>query len=338
MTIHTLYLQNKGATAREDRQLIEDLFIVERVLDETGLIVTAVGGGSYGISVSPGRCAIKGDTNANQGMYRMFSDVAEARTHVAPVTNPRIDLIGARVYDLTEVLSGPDQGDIEIIQGTPTVGATLANLSGAPGQGGGPVIPASTMPMYYVRVPTTGGLTAADLLDVRPRTKGRSIIATEEVLTNVAYGLMATPDRVPSVVVPADALVYVEFQGMMKNTNNSAGRAAIFIGTNQLKIAADTQAAPVVQEAAGNQALNVYRPISSAAFGLSSSAISDATAYTGDVTTGQVVASHTGAGASGVCVIDNLAAGTYDFSVQWKATAGSVTAKNRRLKVWIVPF
>ena len=40
----------------------------------------------------------------------------------------------------------------------------------------------------------------------------------------------------------------------------------------------------------------------------------------------------------GECIIRNLAAGTYDFSVQFKATAGSVTVKERALTVAVEGF
>jgi hypothetical protein len=66
----------------------------------------------------------------------------------------------------------------------------------------------------------------------------------------------------------------------------------------------------------------------------------DLTAYTGDVTTGQALVGYgqqTGGspagGVGGLCVIEGLPAGTYTISIQYKATSGSVTAKNRRLKV-----
>ncbi len=40
----------------------------------------------------------------------------------------------------------------------------------------------------------------------------------------------------------------------------------------------------------------------------------------------------------GPCDIDNLPAGTYTVSVQFKASSGSVTASNRRLRVQVISF
>jgi hypothetical protein len=176
--------------------------------------------------------------------------------------------------------------------------------------------------------------------------RGKSVIATEESRTNTAYGLLSTPDRVSGVTLPTDGLLFIAFQGMWKESVGSAARAAIFLGSNQLQYANDrTNAAPVVSETALIGTANTYKPISSypgGVYGVSG----DATAYTGDVTTGQVVgvainSGWTGNNATsatgGICVV-RAAAGSYDVSVQFKASSGSVTAKNRSLHVWTQGF
>lgn len=161
---------------------------------------------------------------------------------------------------------------------------------------------------------------------------GATNITTEEARTNVAYGTLTTPDQVTGIVMPTDGLICVAFQAMWKESVVGAARAAIFIGTNQLKLASNSAAAPVVQETAHGAPSSIYKPLTSATFGLDGSSGSG-TAYTGDVTTGQVLG-----GTSSGYVSVFAAAGTYDVSVKFNATSGSVTAKNRVLRVWTKAF
>lgn len=172
--------------------------------------------------------------------------------------------------------------------------------------------------------------------------RGKSIIATTESRTNTAYGKLTTPDQVTGVVLPTDALIAVGFQATWQESVNDAARAAIFVGATQLKIAAENvSAAPAVQEAACGQAAATDGVVASGPGGLAGAATgSGGLAYTGDVTTGQVLGVIPAAGTTaggGPCYIF-AAAGTYDISVQFKASSGSVTAKNRKLWVWTVGF
>ena len=183
--------------------------------------------------------------------------------------------------------------------------------------------------------------------------RGKSIIATEESRTNTAYGTLTTPDQVTGVVLPTDGLIVVVFQAMWKASVASAGSAALFIGANQAKVVSIGEAAPQAQEAVSPSTVNSYSLLASGSVGLvgCSQAV---VAYTGHVTTGQVVGI-TGAGdggtggarfrtgaflntlgpedfACGVCKLF-AAAGTYTVSCQFKSTSGSVTVKERKL--WV---
>jgi hypothetical protein len=60
-------------------------------------------------------------------------------------------------------------------------------------------------------------------------------------------------------------------------------------------------------------------------------------AYTGDVTTGQLLGRNLAATLMGLAVVF-AAAGTYDVSIQFKSASGSVTAKERKLWVEAVSF
>jgi hypothetical protein len=156
--------------------------------------------------------------------------------------------------------------------------------------------------------------------------RGKSIIATTESRTNVAYGTLATPDKVAGLVLPTDGLIFVSYQATWQESVLGAARAAIFIGANQLKTWL-TGAAPAAQETqVANVGAATDTPLITIPQGLNSSGNA---AYTGDVTTGQSI---------GVTGPIKAAAGTYDISVQFKSTSGSVTAKNRELRVWSMGF
>lgn len=159
--------------------------------------------------------------------------------------------------------------------------------------------------------------------------RGKSIVAAEESRTNVAYGLLGTPDRVSSLVLPTDGLIFISFSGMFKSSGASTGSAAIFIGSNQLK-SDQSGTAPAITEDT-TQGTNAYHHIATYTHGL---AVSGGV-WTGDVTTGQTIGY--GGAQGSICAVF-AAAGTYDISIQFKASSGSVTAKERKLWVWTAEF
>lgn len=166
--------------------------------------------------------------------------------------------------------------------------------------------------------------------------RGKSIVSATESRTNTAYGLLATPDQVTGIVLPTDGLIAVAYQATWQESVSGAANAAIFVGTNQLKIASTSTGAPsTVPPSAGiGGTAATNRPLFSQGSGLGS--INTGAAYTSDVTTGQAI---------GVATVNNgdvcyifADADTYDISIQFKASSGSVTAKNRKLWVWTIGF
>jgi hypothetical protein len=177
--------------------------------------------------------------------------------------------------------------------------------------------------------------------------RGKSVIASTGTRTNAAYGALSDgPDQVSGLVVPADGIVLVSFQAYWSESVDAAARAAIFIGSNQLKVSQVGTAATAVQEAANSGAANIAQPIASTWFGLSSGGNTAlATGHATPATTGTAVAIHNAGGtdqstafAGGLLVIEDLPAGTYDISVQWKASSGTVSALNRKLKCRVEAF
>jgi hypothetical protein len=162
--------------------------------------------------------------------------------------------------------------------------------------------------------------------------RGKSIIATTESRTNTAYGTMPTPDQV-TVALPTDGLIAVAYQATWQESVQSAANAAIFIGANQLRLANNAGGGPAVQQASlGANTGGIDTPLSTTPIGLLGAGLS--TSYTGDVTTGQAVGANTN---GGLCHVF-AAAGTYTVGVRFKASSGSVTAKNRHLWVWVIGF
>jgi len=166
---------------------------------------------------------------------------------------------------------------------------------------------------------------------VGPATRrGAVSIATAESTSSATYTTLTTPDKVSSVVLPTNGLLLIGYVALWQNSVGSAGRAAIFIGANQLKNYPTTGGVATVQEVTGNNSTGVNTVLASNQIGLGGSTGSATTEVTTGVTVGN-------ANNGGFAVV-TAAAGTYDISVQFKASSGSVTVQNRHLWVWTIGF
>ena len=123
-----LWLQNLTYTAREDRGLIGDL-VGEGILTSTDLAVTQrAAGANMSVDVAAGSCYITGDDQAEQGTYRCRNTATVNLTiSAADPTNPRIDLVVARVRD-SNVTGGSDDFLLQKINGTPAASPTVPAL------------------------------------------------------------------------------------------------------------------------------------------------------------------------------------------------------------------
>lgn len=110
------------------------------------LLVTTAGSG-LNVSAAAGRAFVQGDGRSTQGAYFCYVPTANTVTlSTADATNPRIDQIILAVDD-ADVSGSATQWRPDKVTGTPTVGATLANLSGAG------ALPATAIRLAYVLVP-----------------------------------------------------------------------------------------------------------------------------------------------------------------------------------------
>lgn len=148
-------------------------------------------------------------------------------------------------------------------------------------------------------------------------------IAKEESRESTVFGTLPTADLIKEVVVGEKGLVRIGYSARFKSSVSAMGKAAIFIGANQLKLYT-TEAKAVATSTIGVGFRNLG---SSSATGLAAYASGDATGA--DVTTGQLLSTSLESGMATLFV----GAGTYDISVQYRATEGKVTAKERR--IWV---
>jgi hypothetical protein len=327
----------------------DGLFITQGpVVNAGAYAVTQRGAGSnqsVDIASNLGYFEVPGSTVSFQASYTIppHNAVINEVIAAADPTNPRIDQVILRVYDNTIDSTGNNFARTEVLTGTPQVGATLANRSGAAS------LSANAIRLADVLVPAgSASVTNANIKDRRPKTRGKSIIATTESRTNVSNGLMPTPDMVTEVVLPTDGLIAIAYQATWQESVAGGARASIFIGANALKTGIAGASAPGIQEAfitttaspaAGNDVLLSTGPLALASLDFITGGSAFSAAYTGDVTTGQVIGGGVQFGgpgtqqAGGPCYVF-AAAGSYDISVQYRANSGSVTAKNRKLWVW----
>jgi hypothetical protein len=157
-----------------------------------------------------------------------------------------------------------------------------------------------------------------------------TIIPGEETYSGgAAFGLMATPDEAPGIVLPEKGLIIASYQALWDGgAAGNPAKAAFFLGANQLKNPVGGSA-PAVQQA--ETSATVKQWLTTVGSGLATT--SSGVASTGAVTTGVTMALASGSGA--LCVIE-AEAGTYNLSVKFTGT--STRAKERRLYVWTAQF
>lgn len=136
------------------------------VLSSTDCAVTAASSG-LSVNVSVGEMLIPGSESSNQGAYYCLAPtVTNVPLAAANPTNPRVDLICAIASDgQYGNPAGGTAGQVVLaaITGTPTAGATLANLSGAPS------LPLSSLLLGYVLVGAgVTSLTGTDVESIAP--------------------------------------------------------------------------------------------------------------------------------------------------------------------------
>lgn len=129
--------------------------------------------GSYTLSIHLGAAHIQGTDDVAQGLYGVVQNTAFSLTltTLAPVTNPRWDAIVVQYNDSYYTGRTPaDNFAFLQVVGNESASASLTgpNLTGAPGQSGGPALPASCVVLAYVfNTVGEGGVLSGNVLDQR---------------------------------------------------------------------------------------------------------------------------------------------------------------------------
>lgn len=108
---------------------------------------TTYGGSGLTVSIATGEAIVPGTSTTTQsGYYVRASTTTSLTPAAADPSNPRIDLVYLQVNDAA-YSGGSNNATCSIATGTPTSGATLTNLTGAPS------VPTSSLAIAYVQIP-----------------------------------------------------------------------------------------------------------------------------------------------------------------------------------------
>lgn len=188
------FLNTKAVPAVRDRQVLAHMGSQAGVVDDFSFVVTWTSG--MNLSVQFGDALVKAahPTIATKGLYHVSNDAAMPVTvPAADPSNNRVDQLVLVVkdpsYDPTLVTSVPT---LEIVQGTPTPGATLNNRSGAAA-----TLPPNSLRLADILVPNgSATLSATAIRDRRTFSRGcfKQIISTagENTNTSATPGFMSS--------------------------------------------------------------------------------------------------------------------------------------------------
>lgn len=153
---------------------------------------------------------------------------------------------------------------------------------------------------------------------------------------STSYGVLGShPDIVNNLVLPTDGIIAIAYYANWEANWGVNAYAAIFLNSNQLKVANPGQAAPIVQEAIQSPSLNTG-VLTTFLGGLVTTQPS--VNYSGEVTTGQILGVGNSLYTGGPCYVF-AAAGTYSVSVQFKSADGSaVNVWDHKLRAWTIGF
>lgn len=149
----------------------------------TDLAVSQNGTPNMGVSVAAGTAFVKGTSATFQGLYHVFNDAAKSITlAAADATNPRIDLIVARIRDAAYVAGSSNTWTLEAVTGA-AIGATPFE----------PPLPVSSLLLATVNVPAGAtSITNANITDRRPLAPLRGREVAVHVMTSDGPSLAAT--------------------------------------------------------------------------------------------------------------------------------------------------
>jgi hypothetical protein len=127
-----------------------------------GDLIMSPPGSGMSVNIAVGEAIVPGSSTTTQsGYYLRVSGSTNLSVAASNPSNPRVDLVCASINDAAYTGSS-NNGVLAVVTGTPTSGATLSNLTGAP------ALPTSSLLIGYILVPANASnIIAGDLGDHR---------------------------------------------------------------------------------------------------------------------------------------------------------------------------
>lgn len=232
MALESPPLAEQGAAGYNAEQFRRGLFFgltTPGVKTQGAWLMSAPASG-MSVNNALGEGIIPGTIGSTQGEYYGLG-TSQTNTAVAAAnpTNPRIDLDCGTVDDAAYSGAANDW-KFQVVTGTPTAGATLANLNGAP------ALPSSSLLCGYILVPANASsIVAADLLDERvlygPPPDPVFVPVTTTVATATSGTFYKANANSGSFTITLPAPTANQVVGVMK-TDSSANTVTINASTN----------------------------------------------------------------------------------------------------------
>jgi hypothetical protein len=165
---------------------------------------TTYAGSGLKISVAPGEAIVAGHNATQSGYYFRNTSADTITPPAANLSNPRIERLVAQVHDASYE-GASNSFALELLNGTPTPGATLTNLSGVA------AAPNSSMTLAYVLIPAAATtISNADIKNVAEGVKlgpkGLPIGQLPGARKEIKAGEPHEPNASAGVLVVADFL------------------------------------------------------------------------------------------------------------------------------------
>ena len=186
---------------------------------------TTWAGSGLNITVSAGEAIVPGSSSTTQSGYYCYNASTTPLTPAAASASfPRIDLVYLQVNDTTYG-AGSNNATCSIATGTPTSGANLTNLSGAP------TVPTSSYALAYVLIPQSAStISNTDIKNVGTQVTIASGLSAgvSSATAGQAIGLSGTTGAVTISINGIEAVNTVATSG----TAQTLGAVATTIGNN----------------------------------------------------------------------------------------------------------
>jgi len=160
-----IWLQGGTYSARQDRSLLDAVFVQEGVFDPAGsglFVSQRAAGANDSVDVAAGAAIVTGDDESDQGKYYVRNTaVVNVAFTPAPGADERIDLLVLQVNDPTAGGAAGDNATFEVIEGA-AAGTAVA-----------PAVPDTAIPLAEVlRLSSDTTIVDARITDRRPTALG----------------------------------------------------------------------------------------------------------------------------------------------------------------------